>query len=103
MVWLPAGKALVVHSAFAATRAVVQIGLAPSLKVTTPVAVEGVTVAVKVTGCPTMIRLAEPTRAVLVGVNDPLKGSSAPSDGGVGRAKSAKSVPGAPVAVPAIR
>jgi hypothetical protein len=52
MPWLPTPRPAVDKRAFPALRVLVPRVAVPSLKVTVPVAEEGVTVAVKVTDCP---------------------------------------------------
>src|SRR5215467_1784966 len=68
MVWLPTVSEEVVTAAVPAARGTAPITVAPSLKVTVPVGVPTllVTVAVKVTACPTLLGLSDDTSVVPV-------------------------------------
>ena len=66
---MPAVANDVVRVAFPELRVPVPSEVAPSMKVTVPVAVEGVTVAVSVTAAPVVVDVEEDVRVVVVDVN----------------------------------
>src|SRR4051812_9133194 len=94
----PAESEPLAHCAWPAERVTpVQMLVAPSLKMTLPVA-EAPTVAVKVTVCARLDGFAEDVSDGVVATSD---ASKAPMDGGLGRAVPSKSVEGAPAALAA--
>jgi len=66
--WLPTARLAVVVVALPLLSVAVPIGFVPSRKVTVPVALEGVTVAVRVTVCPTAAGFGDAARDVEVAV-----------------------------------